>query len=95
MDHLQWYDYIRLATAVLALAAAFRLTRVVRKREEVQSPLGRSFLWLIFAFLLLEIINALDTIVNNDPWRYLVLIRFFIMVVAIRATTSSDKPLFI
>lgn len=96
MNHLQWYDFVRLFTALLSVIAAYRLGQIVRHRllsGHTYSDRMRDFLWLIFAYLFLQFTGTIESVQKDSPWKYTTFLGFMIALVAIRATRKSDSPL--
>lgn len=96
LQHVQWYDYVRLVTAVAALAAMFRLSRLIRNQShhgQTYSTRLRDFLWLTYAFLFTQIAGALSAVLIDAPLNYGSLLSLTIALVAIHATRESDDPL--
>jgi hypothetical protein len=89
---LQFYDYMRLATALLALIAAYRLSKLVRKDYKTYSRKLAEWIWFIFAVLFTQFIAALENVGANTTYRYGALLSFFIAASAVRAA-RDDGPL--
>lgn len=90
---MQWYDYLRIATAALALIAAYRLARLVKKDHSTYSPRLAEFIWILFAVFFTLFAGALEAIAQMNGWRYGALLSFFIAVAAVRATRDDGVVL--
>jgi hypothetical protein len=49
MDHLNWYDYVRLATTILALISMGNLVWQARKNWNVYSSRNKDVWWLLMS----------------------------------------------
>lgn len=96
LESLQWYDYMRLATAVLTVWIAWRLAMVTRHRTslgQTYSSRLKDFLWMFYAYLFTQHIGAIETTLQDAPYRWGAVLSFIICLVAIRATRKTDEPL--
>lgn len=98
MTDWQWYDYMRLATAMFAVLSAYRLGRLVRDRwsklEGVDLKIYAEFVWILFAVFFVFFSGSIEAITRNGTYRYSALISFLIMLAAVRATRKSDSSSF-
>lgn len=93
MNNLEWYDWLRMITAIATISAMYRLAERIRHREQVYSPRLKDFLWLIFATLTVILIGALEALAQDSPYRYTIILSFFVSLVAVRATRKDNHPL--
>lgn len=96
MNHLQWYDWFRLATAAIAFWSMFRFTQVIRhRRAQGQSYSTRliDFVWLIFAYMFTQMLGGLESVLINGPYKYTIFLSFLTALVAFRATRMFDDEL--
>lgn len=93
MNDLQWYDGMRLLTAVLAVVSAYRLAHRVKDDHPTYSRRLAEFVWVIFAVLLMQFVGALENVFHNTEYRYGGLLSFLIVLVLLRATRKTDEPL--
>lgn len=89
MADLQIYDYMRLLTAILACAAAYRLGRRVKAGYKSYSTRLSEWVWIIFAVLFTQFTGALENVIRNTEWRYGSLLSFFIAAAAVRASRDG------
>ena len=97
---LEWYDYMRLASALLAVIGMYRLGRMFlhRRRQEAaglkfdESRIG-DFFWVISASLLTIVIGSLEQTIGDAPYRSAAILTFMITLVALRATRRRDDAL--
>lgn len=90
---MQWYDYMRLATALLAAIAAYRLGRRVLVDYKTYSSRLSEYIWIIFAVLFTQFTGAIENMLKGTDYRYGSLLSFMIALAAVRATRKSNKPL--
>ena len=93
MDHMQWYDYMRVTTATLSVIAGFRLTRLVARTEDDMTNRMLEFLYLIYALFFMIFMGSLELMLNDVGYSYTAVVSLIIMLVAIRATRFSPHPL--
>jgi len=79
--------------AALSVWAGHRLTQQVKKDHTSFSPRLKDFVYLIYAFLFLLFAAAIEGITNNLGYRWVTTVSLIIVLVAVRATRSSDDPL--
>lgn len=86
---MQWYDYLRITTALLAVIAAYRLARLVQKDHHSYTSRLAEFIWIQFAVYFTLFAGALEAIIAMNTWRYGALLSFFIAAAAVRATRDG------
>lgn len=94
MDNLQWYDFMRLLTAVINIAAMYRLALNLRLVEaaggEVVPSKHRDFIWYINAALLTQAAGAIEAAIQDTPYRTAAVLSFIISLVAFHATRRDE-----
>ena len=93
MDSIQWYDWIRIATAILAVASMWRLGRSMVKRHHSYSSRLKDFLFVINVALFTLAVGSLESVLLDAPLRYTTVLSVALVVVAFRATKESTDPL--
>lgn len=93
MDTVQWYDWIRIATVILAVSAMWRLGRSIVKNHQSYSTRLKDFLFVINIALFTQAVGGLESVLLDAPLRYTTVLSFALVVVAFRATKESTKPL--
>lgn len=88
---MQWYDYVRVLTAVLVVWSAWRLTNLIKVDRWSYTSRIRDFVWFFYASLFIMFTGAIESITRNAPYRYSALLSLLIAIIAIRATRPSDK----
>jgi hypothetical protein len=86
---MQWYDYLRIATALLAIIAAYRLARLVQKDHSTYSPRLAEYVWILFAVFFTLFAGAIEAILQMNGYRYGALLSFLIAVASVRATREG------
>lgn len=86
---MQWYDYVRITTALLAVLAAYRMALLVRKDHEGYSKKLAEFVWIMFAVFFTLFASSLEAIEQNGTWRYGILLSFLIACASVRATRDD------
>lgn len=90
---MQWYDYIRIGTALLAIVAAHRLGRLVIKDYKTYSTRLAEFVWILFAVFFTLFAAAIEAILSANGYRYGSILSFLIALAAVRATRADTGPL--
>ena len=96
MNHLQWYDYMRMITAVFAVWAAWRMTKNIHLRRRLGQKYSdrlRDFLWLLYAYWFIQFTGAIEAVQKNSDWKWTTLLSFLVSCVAVRATRKSSEEL--
>jgi NO-binding membrane sensor protein with MHYT domain len=86
---LQNYDYMRLLTAVLAVFAAYRLAKLVRKDYQTYTTRLAEWVWFIFAVLFTTFVAMIEAVGKNGEYRYGSMLSFLIVCAALRASRSG------
>lgn len=82
---LQFYDYLRILTAIMAAIAAYRLGRQVRTRYVDYTRRLGEWVWIIFMALFLFFAGSIEAIAANTSYRYGTFLSLTITAAAIRA----------
>lgn len=100
MDHLQWYDYLRMVNALLALVAMYRLGLMFIERrkqdfEADRAPESRldDFFWVLSATMFTVVVAMIEQIHANAGFRSASLLTFAICVVCIKAARGRKTPI--
>lgn len=65
---LQWYDLVRLTTAVLSLLSFYLLTRRLLTDNSRRSPEPvRNYFYSILVFLIVSFVGAVESILTDRP----------------------------
>lgn len=88
--NMQWYDYLRLVTAALALAALYRSGKQVAKNGGSYTRKQRELWWVYNGFLFLLFEGMLEQIALNVVWGPRTILSFLFALVALRATLHAD-----
>ena len=98
--NLQWYDYMRMVTGVLALIGMWRcamMFRMRRKKEKTDrrasDPRLDDFFWVVSAMLLTILIGSLEHISGGTGYRSAGVLSLMITLVTLRATRGRKKPI--
>jgi hypothetical protein len=86
---MQWYDYLRIATAVLAVFAGYRLLQLMIKDYNTYTPRLAEFVWILFMVFFTLFAGAVEAILEHNGWRYGALLSFFIAAAGVRATRDG------
>lgn len=89
---MQWYDYLRITTAVLSIVAAYRLALLAKKDYKTYTKRLSEFVWILFATFFTLFAANIEAILKGNDWRYSALLTFFIALAGVRAT-RDDGPL--
>lgn len=90
---MQWYDYMRLATAVLVVWSTLRLTSLVKRDHLTYSSRLIDYIWFVYATFFVMFIGAIESISRDTPYRYSTTLIFIISLVGFRATRDTGTPL--
>lgn len=97
---LQWYDSLRILTALLAAIVMYRLaimyrSRRMRERLNTSIPDSRldDFFWVLSATMFVLLEQAIEIIGANVPLRGATLLNLMIAFVVLRATQKPKEPL--
>jgi hypothetical protein len=90
MHHLQWYDYLRMATMLLSLGSLYLLGRRAKDNWSRYTTRLRELSWALQAFLLLQIEGSLEQIVQDIGWGPRTLLSFLIALGCFRACTRNE-----
>lgn len=90
MNHIQWYDYLRMLTMLLALVSMYRLSfRAVRMWHDYTSRL-KDLWWAMNALLLLLVEGSLEQIILDTTWGPRTLLSFFVTCITFRAVLRNE-----
>ncbi len=90
MDHLQWYDYLRMITGTLALIALVNIWRRYR-RDVLQYTLRLEQLSLVFmAYLFLVFYGSMEQLLLDVGFGSRTIITFLVTAVACRASFRPE-----
>lgn len=90
---MQWYDYLRIVTAVLAVIAAYRLARLAKSDHNTYSQRLGEWVWIQFAVFFTLFAGSAEAILQMNGWRYGALLSFLIALAAVRATREDGLVL--
>lgn len=97
---LQWFDFMRIATAILAVVGMYRLGLmfIIRKRAEKndrRAPERRldDFFWVVSATMFAFMLGSFENVAGDSPYRSASLLTFMITLVTIRATRGRKSPI--
>lgn len=90
---MQWYDYLRIATAVLAIIAAYRLARLAKSDHSSYSDRLSEWVWIQFAVFFTLFAGSVEAISAGNGWRYGALLSFMIACAAVRASREDGLVL--
>lgn len=93
MDNLQWYDFVRLGTSVLAIVSMWRLGHLMVRNHQTYSPRLKDFIFVLNIAFFTQMIGSLESVIRDAPWRYTIVLSLALTVVGVRATRQTDKPL--
>lgn len=83
--YLQWYDYLRLVTAVLLVVALYGSGRHAFRDWRNYTQRLRELWWVFNAALLLLAEGSIESAVMDNPWGPRVLLNFILSLAAIKA----------
>lgn len=90
MDSFQWYDGVRVLTAIITVVAFYRLGHLVNEFWKEYSTRIKEFVWLIFASLFLTFEGALESVLADTGWAWRIPVQLLIACAAYWATRHSD-----
>ena len=89
MQDLQFYDWMRIATAIFAALAAYRLSHRVRAGHKSYSTRLKEWVWIIFAILFVQALGAIENVLQDTDYRVGSMLSFFISLAAFRAARKG------
>jgi hypothetical protein len=90
MQHLHWYDWLRMATATMSLASLYLLGRRAKNNWYRYTTRLRELSWVMQAFLLLLIEGSIEQILTNVGWGPRTLLSFMVSLCCLRACTRNE-----
>jgi len=93
MDSLQWYDYLRLFNALLALISLYSIAKFFNKvKATTKSPFS-DFYWVPEAFLLLTFIGSVEQVIEDVDWGIRLFLTTGLTIACLRASLRLDHIL--
>lgn len=96
MNDLQWYDIMRMLTALFLIGSSYRLMKIAHRdyqKGKTYSQQLKEFVWLVFGFFFVLILGALEALAKNADYRYTALLSFTLSLAALRATRYTEEKL--
>ena len=90
MTNLQWYDWVRFLTMLLALVSLYLSARRFRKNRKTYTRRLKDLWWAMNALLILVIEGSLEAIVSDVPGGPRTILSFLVSLVCLRATTRDE-----
>lgn len=87
---LQWYDFLRMLTATIALASLYLLARTSRVRWRLYTRRIRELSWVLQGWLVLAIEGSIEQIITDVPFGSRNMLSFIIVCVCFRATLRNE-----
>lgn len=89
MDHLHWYDLIRIAAIVLSAIALYRMSLIIWKSEEPYSERVRDWGWLIATSMALTLVTEVQQLASNSPLDYQMMFSITMAAVGYKSTRDT------
>lgn len=96
LEHFEWYDVVRVLTAVLCLISMYYLGLRVKNRRRAFSPTEIDLWWGLNAALLVFFVSSIENIVQNNGFGARVVLTFIASVVLLKGSRGlyhTPEPL--
>jgi hypothetical protein len=90
VKNFEWYDAIRVCTAVISLCAMYTSSRRALYMWSMYTRRLRELWWAVMIFLLLLLEGSLEQIVLDIPWGPRTILSFVVSIVFLRATLRKE-----
>lgn len=90
MHTLQWYDYVRVATSILAFISLYRLASRASSRWDNYTIYLQDLIWVLGALLFLLFEGTIESIITDTGFGPRVVIGFIVSLVAYRAMRRDE-----
>jgi len=87
---VEWFDYLRLITGILALITCYNVARRSRRDWHTYTKRLREFSWVLQALLVLVFLGSLEQIAQNVPFGWRQPATFVVMLASFRASLRSE-----
>lgn len=92
---MDWYDWVRVVNASLAVATMYQLGRSWLRRSDSYSPRLRDFWWSLNALLFCSLLGSIENILRDRPATSTLFVLAFASLITYKASTNKDETLLI
>ena len=90
---MEWYDYVRVLNALIALAGMYYLGDSWRRRNKDYSTRLKDFWWALNALLFCVLMGNLEQIVRDREESWTLFVVFFASLVCVKAARNKERQL--
>lgn len=91
---LQWYDWVRIVQACIALAALYFLGRsFIRRGRDDYSKRLRDFWWVMSVMLFIFTVGPLEQILRGREESWTLFMSLIVTVIALKASLNKERTL--
>lgn len=90
MQPLEWFDYLRMFSGVLALITLYNVAKRAVRDWDTYTTRLKEFSWGFQAFLVLVFLGNFEQIAQNVPFGYRSVVTFLVVLGCFRASLRSE-----
>lgn len=90
MQHLEWFDYLRMLSGLLALICCYNVAKRARRDWATYTTRLKEFSWALQAFLVLVFLGSLEQIAQDVPFGWRAPVTFLVVLGCFRASLRSE-----
>lgn len=90
---MEWYDYVRLVNAAVALGAMYLLGQSWRRRNKIYTDRLKDFWWSLNALLFCVFMGNLEQIIRDRDESWTLFVVLVAALVAVKASLNKEPTL--